>query len=86
MLFFVFLGALIIFISFKFNLLDRIASYFTVFSIVLIPNSINNMRLKHTRILMIVLVVIGFFMNQFIKQIYRPEWNKIYPIELILFD
>lgn len=73
------LGTSIEFISFKFNLLNRVSDYFLIFSIVYLPNiiaEINNSKLK---VLIIYITVILFFIYFSVIQIYRPEWNHIYP-------
>lgn len=74
-------GVSITFISFNFNLLDRVADYFLVFSIVLLPNALNSIRDKNLRSLLSFIIVVLFFVYSTTIQIIRPEWNIIYPYQ-----
>ncbi|WP_268234521.1 EpsG family protein [Anaerococcus porci] len=70
---------LILFVSLRFNLLDRCSYFFSVFSIVLIPNTLRRMKLKNNRIIITLLLVFLFTLYFIIIAIYKPEWNNIYP-------
>lgn len=65
--------------SLKFNLLDRVGAYFDVFSIIYIPNIVARIKDKNLLIFTIMAVVLVFFLYTTTIQIYRPEWNQIYP-------
>lgn len=72
-------GTSVIFISFNFNLLNRVGDYFLVFSIVYLPNAIKQLKDKKLEILIIYTVVVLFFAYSTMILIMRPEWNIIYP-------
>lgn len=65
-------------VSLKLNLLDRIAIYFNMISIVLWPNAICRLT-NRNRILFISCTVLFFFVYSAIIITYRPEWNSLYP-------
>ena len=52
MLLFLLVGVAITFVSFKFNLLDRVGQYFFVFSVVYLPNALKSISEKKERILL----------------------------------
>ena len=79
MLLLILIGVSVTFISFRFNLLDRVGEYFLVFSCVVLPNSIRKMTDKRTRLLIYYLVIVLFFIYSTTIVLFRPEWNIIYP-------
>lgn len=83
MLMMVYIGLCILILSLKFNLFDRIAIYFNVFVIVLVPNVVMHIRRANIRLL--VQVTIFFFLLAYYICIitFRPEWNRIYPYSFI---
>lgn len=74
-----FIGVCISVISFEFTLLDRVSELFTVFMIVLIPNSISLIKSSKMKIFISYAFIIFFFLYYLVIVIYRPEWNRIYP-------
>lgn len=66
-------------ISLNFNLLGRVSDYFLVFSILYFPNAIKCINNQKLRIFIIYLVAVLFFVYRTVIQLYRPEWNLIYP-------
>ncbi|MDR0745062.1 MAG: EpsG family protein [Mediterranea sp.] len=79
MLMLLYVGMCIMVLSFKFNLFDRIATYFNVFSIIIIPNTVALIKRFQVR-LFIQLAIISLLSIYYIIIItYRPEWNRIYP-------
>ncbi|AHF08650.1 EpsG family protein [Desulfitobacterium metallireducens] len=68
-------------ISFKFNLLDRMSEYFSVFSIVYLPNILRNFKNKNLSVLLTAVVIVAFTIYFTTIQLYRPDWNYIYPYE-----
>ncbi|WWU64280.1 EpsG family protein [Clostridium baratii] len=66
-------------ISFKFNLLDRISDYFNIFAIIYLPNAISQYKNRKYAFLITSIVLILFGLYFIIIQLYRPEWNSIYP-------
>ena len=78
-LIFTMLFSLIIFcLACKASLLDRVASYFYIFSIIYVPNIIEKYAKKDKCILylLIVTVLISYFV---ITIVFRPEWNYVVP-------
>ncbi|MCM0219381.1 EpsG family protein [Bacteroides fragilis] len=65
-------------ISLELNLLDRIAIYYNVFSLILLPNAIYRLY-REKRMIVTSLVIILFFGYSAVIMILRPEWGTIYP-------
>lgn len=75
------LGLLIWIASFQFNLLGRLAQYFTVYLIVFVPNLLFYIKKKNQLQFMfweLVLIAYGLCYYLIIVR-YRPEWNGVYP-------
>lgn len=68
--------------SIKFNLLDRVAQYFSMFGIVYIPNVLELIKEKRKKYILTMMIVTFFFSYFIIIQIFRPEWNVIYPYKV----
>ena len=75
------LAVIIDFLSLKVNLLDRLDMYFTALSFVLITNAIALLPVHSRRIVTIFLLTLYVSYNC-IAMTLRPDWNRIYPIEL----
>lgn len=73
------ISILLTFISFKFNLIERCAEYFTVSILIILPNTITRLKEKNLKITVYILATIFFMLYATTILIYRPEWNKIYP-------
>ena len=69
--------------SLKVNLIDRLSLYFTALSFVLISNAIQLLPVKNRRFIT-VLILFVYISYSCITILYRPDWNKVYPIELSL--
>lgn len=69
-------------LSLKVNLIDRLSLYFSGLSFVLISNSINLFPV-HRRRMVSVLILGLFFSYSCVTMLLRPNWNRIYPIELV---
>lgn len=81
----VFIAMLIMIVSLRFNLLDRCGYFFSLFEIVLLPNAIKHLQMKSNRFIVVGLVL-GVCVLQFvIINMYRPNWNHIYPYKMVLF-
>ncbi|RFU62720.1 EpsG family protein [Bacillus sp. V59.32b] len=72
-------GVSITFISFNFNLLNRVGDYFLLFSCVYLPNSLKRLRDKNLVIVIVLIIVVLFCAYATTILIMRPEWNTIYP-------
>lgn len=66
-------------ISLKFNLLDRVAKYFDIFSIVYLPNILILIKNRERRYIYSILIIILFFLYSLSIQYFRPEWNRVFP-------
>ena len=65
----------------KVNLLDRLAFYYSIFSIILIPNAIMLLPKKNRWFIGTSLLLILLSYSSAII-LFRPGWNRVYPIEL----
>ena len=82
----VYMASLILLVSFQFNLIDRCAIFFSLFETVLIPNCIVLIRSKSLRYISLVTILVTGVMYFSVVNIYRPEWNHIYPYRTFLDD
>ncbi|WP_018757164.1 EpsG family protein [Paenibacillus terrigena] len=73
------IGIVISFISLNFNLLDRAGTYFHIFSIIYLPNALKQIKNNKLYPMLVYLAIILFFVYSTIIQIYRSEWNDIFP-------
>lgn len=74
-------GLAISIISIRFSLLDRVGDYFSVFVILLLPNSFNNLRYNKSfkfLLYMFILIFMGYCLTILLL---RPDWNRIYPYQ-----
>ncbi|WP_171909161.1 EpsG family protein [Paenibacillus sp. GP183] len=80
-LIFTFIWVVITFLSINFALLSRVGLFFEMFAIVYLPNAIKQMKNKKLALLYTILIVILFFIYATEIQIFRPDWNRIYPYD-----
>lgn len=73
------IGILIMFLSLKLNILDRVAMYFHVYSIIVLPNSIQKIKNKKLKVLIILLTIYSLFIYSTAVKIIRPDWQHIFP-------
>ena len=66
-------------IGLSFAMLERVAAYFQIFSIVFLPNSLKCIRRKEWYILSLFLVILVSIAYYLIIITYRPDWNKVCP-------
>lgn len=71
----------LLFISFNFSLIEKAGNYFGIFSIILLPNCLRKVKNQYLRVLLIMIILVLFLMYFVVIQIYRPEWNHIYPYQ-----
>lgn len=69
--------------SLRVNLIDRLGLYFTALSFVLISNAIQLLPVKNRRFVTL-LILFVYISYSCITILYRPDWNRVYPIELSL--
>jgi len=72
------LAVILYIVSIKANIFDRMAIYFNMFAIIILPNAINLLK-GQKQLLAITTSIIVFFAYQAIIISYRPEWISIYP-------
>lgn len=65
-------------LGYKINLVDRLVSYFSMFTILLVPNALQKYN-KTSRMAISVVMVMLLISYSFITAKLRPEWNTIYP-------
>ena len=77
-----FVGICILLVSTQFNLLDRVATYFNVFSLVVFPNMLSIIKNK-TNKRIITSSIVFLLLTYYVSILeYRPNWNRIYPYEV----
>ena len=74
-------GTIISLIAVRASLLDRVASYFSVFSIIFIPKVIMMVENKNERTMYIYIIMILTLIYHTVIFVYRPEWNSVFPYE-----
>ncbi|MBD5370063.1 MAG: EpsG family protein [Bacteroides sp.] len=72
-------GLCILIISVNFNLLDRVATYFSIFSIIAVPNALSKIKFHRNRLVLSSILILFLFAYYTLIVICRPEWNRIYP-------
>lgn len=65
-------------VSIKANIFDRMAIYFNVLSLIVLPNAISQLK-GLTRQITIASVIVVFYIYSAMIITYRPEWVSIYP-------
>ena len=80
--YFLFLSTCIGLLTIKFGMLSRIQQYFYIFSIAIIPNILSKSNNKYIKLISTLIIVVCFFLYNWIILAYRPEWQKVYPYEL----
>lgn len=73
-----FMSIPLLIVSLNFNLIDRLANYYDIFILIIIPNIIANRNNKNNKIISII-VIIAFLIYFISIQLIRPDWNSIYP-------
>lgn len=66
-------------LSLQFNMLDRIALYYNMATLIILPNAIYMLKPINTKTVTAISVILFFISYQLIITINRPEWNNIYP-------
>ncbi|WP_397427719.1 EpsG family protein [Priestia megaterium] len=70
---------LLTFLSIRLNILARANIYFSIFSIIYIPNILKEIKDKNLRTLWIYIIVILFGLYNLIIFLYRPDWHRVVP-------
>ena len=78
-------ASLFLVLSFKFTQIGRVATYFWLPSIILIPNVINLIDKKRTRFIVTFLFLSVLTLRYVIIAYFRPEWTLVYPYKFF-FD
>ncbi len=73
------IAAALYIISLKLNIFDRVAMYYNVFAIIVLPNSISRIKSVNIRQLVIITVILFFFLYNAAVILFRPEWNSVFP-------
>lgn len=63
------------------NIMSRLIRYFSIFNIILITNSFNNINNIHRRIFNYVVIAVFYMLQFFTILILRPNWNHLVPYE-----
>lgn len=75
-------GICILIVSTQFNLFDRIATYFNVFSIIALPNMLVKIKNRSNRVIIETSILILLLSYYVVILEYRPLWNRIFPYEI----
>ena len=75
------IGVLLSVVNLKFALFSRVTSYFTMFTVVLLPNSLCNIKSKKKYILYMSIIFIFFILYYLVVITFRPYWIHVYPYE-----
>ncbi|WP_350020182.1 EpsG family protein [Priestia flexa] len=70
---------LLTFLSTKLNILARANVYFSIFSIIYIPNVLLEIKNRYLRGLWIYIVIVLFGLYNLIIFLYRPDWHRVVP-------
>lgn len=77
------LALMINILSLKVNLLDRLSLYFTAMTPILLSNAICLMPIRIKKLATITILLVLITYNCVVIN-YRPDWNRVYPIQLSL--
>lgn len=75
----VIIGSFMTILSFKFTPIGRVASYFSIFSVILLTNTIAQICNKRKRFLLYSFFFIIFLIKYIIVAYFRPDWASVYP-------
>lgn len=81
--YFMLIGVLVTFLSLKINLINRIAEFFLIFSIVGVPNVISSIRNKKNKLIVLIFVIGITFTYNMVIFVFRPEWQGVIPYKWI---
>ena len=74
-------GIILSVVNLKFAAFNRISSYFTMFSVVLLPNSLCTITKKNKYVFYSSVIFIAFTLYYFVVITLRPYWIYVYPYE-----
>ncbi|MDK2901611.1 MAG: hypothetical protein PWR14_515 [Thermosediminibacterales bacterium] len=77
--FLVLFSAIFSFISIRASVIDRVYYYFAIFYIIYIPNVLNIVKDKKTKLLLTYIIMVFTFLYNLTIFIFRPEWNRVFP-------
>lgn len=64
------------------NIMGRVSHYFSVFTLVTTPESINRLKNTNNRIIMTLIIISMMFLKYYIIITYRPEWYQVTPYKM----
>ncbi|WP_210608811.1 EpsG family protein [Priestia flexa] len=79
MTYIILIAVLLTFLSTKLNILARANIYFSIFTIIYIPNVLKEIKNKDLRNLWTYIIVILFGLYNLILFLYRPDWHRVVP-------
>lgn len=65
-------------LSMKANILDRVGIYFNVFTILLLPNAVKELK-GEEKFIVYPILIITFYLYTMAIIMYRPLWNSVFP-------
>ncbi len=82
----IFVSIMVMFLSLRFNLLDRCSYFFWDFVILLLPNMVWALSLKSNKTILKGAIIAGCVAYFAVINIFRPNWNHIYPYMTFFSD
>ena len=75
------IGLVLSVVNLKFSAFSRVTSYFTMFSVILLPNSLCTIRSTRKYVSYVSIIFILFTLYYFVVIKFRPYWIHIYPYD-----
>lgn len=68
------------------NIMGRIIHYFSIFMLLIIPQSIRKMKLSSNRWIMTFIILVLLFIRYAIIMVYRPNWYQVSPYKFFFMS
>lgn len=75
----IFTGIMILILSLSNALISRVAAYYYVFILILIPNAIKKLENRTNKLFFSSLIITLFIIYYIVIITFRPNWNRVYP-------
>lgn len=72
-------GMAFLLFSLKYTAFNRVSQIFTQFAVIYLPNSLELIKNKYLKIIIIISMIVLFIFDSIITQILRPYWSNIWP-------
>lgn len=68
------------------NIMGRIIHYFSIFMLLVIPMSIQKMKIRNNKLIMEVTILILLFLKYAVIMTYRPDWYQVLPYKFFFMS